>query len=69
MHHRSWMDRIRFVPLSMRHGPRWMRWMWRATNVVCWSPLWHVRLVRHPAVALSNWLRVRSLKRLERRCS
>jgi hypothetical protein len=54
---RSFLRRVRWVPLSVRQGPRWVRWFWIVSNVPAESPLWRVAFVSHLLRRLGAWLR------------
>ena len=46
-----------FVPLSIREGPRWVRWVWLASNPLTWNLLWKLRVARWLACRVGDFCR------------
>ena len=46
-----------WVPLSIRHGPWWVRVVWRATSFLTWKPVWKLRVARRLATMTGNFCR------------
>ena len=53
---RSWWWTVRWLPMSVRNGPRWIRVAWYASNVVSWSPLIRIEPLHRANMWLSSKL-------------
>jgi len=59
----AWWKTVRWLPLSIREAPRWLRAVWYVSNVISWSPLFYIPGLHRANMALSDKLYKRAWER------